>query len=336
MLTPKYYFSGKDDSVKMIIDYWKSRCGMSEEIYRAEVLLTISSKKSLDDYDSGFLGYLLTYKNDVKANENGAKSNYAEDPSSEIAEYNTFTTTLAKELKSNQKDGSIEFLVCEFYANNFSPLLTALENNHLAGTTLQQAYGNFKKELRDSFSGHTGFIAEYWLPTHKAKILGNHPGVGFSFGFKFARFSVDMTCVGRFLKSKNTYSTFFHDSLYTTKRYSGSYVGLDLEHLLVQGNQSGISLLGGIARDAITLIKEDKKTGQERVDIASLNLNLGLGYRYYNTTFKRYVGIQARFNLLDYNTNGGTNLSGNAVSVRLTFGLTRNFYRDHYSKLLKT
>ena len=56
-----------------------------------------------------------------------------------------------------------------------------------------------------------------------------------------------------------------------------------------------------------------------RVTIGSFNANAGLRFNYY-FTHSFYIGLQGRYNAIQYSTYGGTDLSGDAVSIDLIFG----------------
>jgi hypothetical protein len=329
ILAPHYYFTGKDDSIKLILDYWEQRCGISEETQRARTLLFLKEYKSIGKNEH-LLDYMLQYKAHVRS-RNQTRILY---PDSIGDEYDNFTTTIASEAQTNFDSMSIEYLVCEFYKNNFSPFLNALKQGQFSGTFLQQSFAEMRNRLEQSNSSHVALVLEYWIPFENLKTLGNHPGIGLQFGFKFNKLSLDMAMIGRFVDSKNYYSVFDHDSMYHTNSYSGAYLGLDAGYTVIKKKQSEFNILGGISRDEFLVVDENKKTGQEKIHVGSLNLNAGLGYRYYYSPLRRYIGIQGKFNVLNYNTKGGTDLSGNAITVRLVAGINTNFYRDHIYTLL--
>ena len=65
--------------------------------------------------------------------------------------------------------------------------------------------------------------------------------------------------------------------------------------------------------------------------INSYRISLGVNLRRYTQPLgPEYIGLQIRYNITDYKT-GGTDLSGNAISVHLVFGGLNN--RDALSGL---
>jgi hypothetical protein len=91
-----------------------------------------------------------------------------------------------------------------------------------------------------------------------------------------------------------------------------------------------LDILGGCGWDGFDALEIGKTNDPNRVtkSINALNLNLGVGYRKYLKN-KSYVGIEMRYNVIDYQNRSGTDLTGNTVTVRLKFGTSRNLYRDN-------
>jgi hypothetical protein len=118
---------------------------------------------------------------------------------------------------------SLENVICEYFDNNFEPLLSGLKDNAFPGTYLQRDYDKTVTGLQDLAEYHMSIIAEYWIPTGKARLLGNHPGLGFQVGGKHRNFMADFTMIVRFIESKNPYSIYDNDSLYTTDNFTGAY-----------------------------------------------------------------------------------------------------------------
>lgn len=65
----------------------------------------------------------------------------------------------------------------------------------------------------------------------------------------------------------------------------------------------------------------------------SLNLNLGIGFRNYFQN-RTYWGFEARYNFVNFKNTGGTDLTGNTISIRLNLGLSRNYNMDRKLMLL--
>ena len=145
---------------------------------------------------------------------------------------------------------------------------------------------------------------------------------------------LDLTLIFRFIKSKNYYQVYAQDSLFRTRHFFGGYVGAEIGYELLRNKNSELDLIGGIGYDGFDAVKTDEDAGIKSVSVGSLNLNGGLGSRYYYKPQGNYVGVQLRFNALNYSNRGGTNLSGDAFSLRLIWGFSGNYFRDSQSHYL--
>ena len=179
--------------------------------------------------------------------------------------------------------------------------------------------------------GHLGFIGGAWFPKGKAKTLGIHPTLGFSLGFKRNRILYDLTMTLRFSDSSNRYNIKHKGSIIETKYFLGYYFGLDLGREIYRNRRNEIDFLIGTGYDGFTAYRNEDDTNDKK-EIDSFNFNVGVGYRYYFSEFTtEYIGFQVRTNLVSYHNPGGTDLSGNTISLRIIFSGSGNCRK--YSKL---
>jgi hypothetical protein len=113
----------------------------------------------------------------------------------------------------------------------------------------------------------------------------------------------------------------------STSSFVGVYLGIDLGYRLITINKSGIDLLGGIAWDYIeTLDNYNDRMYNDGLSkrLNSLNLNIGIGYKFtLNKRRKDFLGLDVKYNFVDYNNQGGSDLSGNTISIQLLYGFSR-------------
>jgi len=64
--------------------------------------------------------------------------------------------------------------------------------------------------------------------------------------------------------------------------------------------------------------------------ISSLNTNFGLGYRYFYKNGE-YIGLQGKYNIVNFSNPGGTNFSGNTLTISLIVG---GFFNEKKSNAL--
>ena len=228
---------------------------------------------------------------------------------------------------------------------------TAINKNTLEEFTFKndlffdQANFELKKPDHESINDtirraylHYDFSSGIFIPTYKAKLIGVKPSFGFSVGVIYERTTYDITLDFRFGHTKNEYQLANYDK---TDNYFGGYIGFDILRDIWTNNKNQILLLGGFGMDIFEIVPaeyddptflESLLFGAESIitknskNIKSLNINIGLMYRFY---FKRnnYLGIRYRYNKVDYNSKKIlTDVSGNFHSITLSYG---GFTKDY-------
>ena len=164
-------------------------------------------------------------------------------------------------------------------------------------------------------------FAGTWIPTGNASLLGVHPMIGIQGGIKVKKISYNLTLAFKFLNSPNKYAILYDGVIDSTNYFLGGYIGADIEREIYKGKKNEFSLLAGFGYDGFESVKtananEDSKAGHS---INSLNTNFGLGYRYF---YKKnsYIGLQAKYNIVNYNNRGGTNLMGDCFTITISIG----------------
>jgi hypothetical protein len=115
---------------------------------------------------------------------------------------------------------------------------------------------------------------------------------------------------------KSIYSS---DSVIATTSFCGFYTGIDYGRTIFSSVRSEIQVLAGVGVDFCSPW-DDRLGGENSV---SYNFNLGMGYRYYFEN-RTYLGIEPKYNFVDYTLNGATFLKGNYASIRLVYGFIDN------------
>lgn len=141
------------------------------------------------------------------------------------------------------------------------------------------------------------------------------------------------TLIFRFLDAKREYVVRQDDKEDRGRSFFGGYVGADLAYETLRSESHAVSLIGGIGLDGFgsgSSRNDDNSTS----GVNSLNLNIGAEYRLAcNRTRTRSVGLQGRYNFVNYATGGGTDLSGNTVSIDLIYGWLGNAASSWLEKL---
>jgi len=135
-------------------------------------------------------------------------------------------------------------------------------------------------------------------------LLGNHPSFGFQIGARDNRNQLDLTFQFRFSQSASYYTIKRNNAFYDINNYFGGYVGLDYIYYLVNKLNFDLGVLGGIGYDGFDITSSNSYDDMKPLSIGSFNVNGGFKLNYYlSTSF--YIGLQARYNFINYVNQGG-------------------------------
>ena len=131
----------------------------------------------------------------------------------------------------------------------------------------------------------------------------------------------NLTLAFKFINSPNNYVILKDGVNDTTNHFFGGYIGADIEREIYKGKKNEFNLLAGLGYDGFESIKpantnNDSYSGHS---ISSLNTNFGIGYRYFYNK-RSYIGLQAKYNIVNYNNKGGTNLMGDCLTITISVG----------------
>ncbi len=321
-LIPQYYKSGSKDTLNAIIDYWGKHCGNFETIARVRILLAIDDGNFNENiYGDNIIRYLTYYKN-FSTTDRGSYYLYSGKfdlfrPDS----LDLFTVSLAKKLLKRTNLTPVERFFLRFYSNDFDGTFAMLKSDDFAGTKIQELYFKEVKRYDVKFISHGNFRVGAWIPYGNLGHVGTHPLIGFAGGMKYKRLTADLSMAFKFGRSPNVYQVYVNDSIWNTNYFFGGYMGVDLGFDLLQLKRSSLSLLGGVAFDGFDALKVSDQNSNNNINksLNSLNLNFGLGYKYSINKFN-YLGLDIKYNFVDYRNPRGTDLSGNVFTVNLVYG----------------
>jgi hypothetical protein len=335
-LIPEYYGKGNKDTLRAILEYWEDRCGVSEELVRCKIILSIddgSFNESL--YDNGIFRMLRNYERnstlydgkDVQWHYYGYRYD-----NQYINRLNKFTVKLSKTLLETKELSAVERFFIRIYANDFDqPLFQMLDSDELNETKIKELY----KEKNKSGYFHNDWILGVWIPQGNLDILGVHPSFGYRLGVKYQKLTADLSLIFQFVNSPNTYQVYKNGILWDTNNFLGGYIGLDAGYELFRLKGNSIDLIGGIAFNGFDTINEEIEGEKNNLtkSINSLNLNIGLGYKFHfknQRSNQRYVGIDFKYNFVNFKNPHGTNLEGNTYTVNLLIGNVIGDFFNNY------
>ena len=163
-----------------------------------------------------------------------------------------------------------------------------------------------------------------WFPTGHLKMLGVHPSMGLQLGFHTKRNEYDITWNVRFLyPTPRPYTFVRQDTAYTSNYYDGGYIGFEYSRYFVHRKRIDLGYTLGIAYDYFSVADgwsdHHRVHNIEPLNVGSPDFNYGLRFKYFFHC-KDYIGLTAKYHLIHYNNDGGTDLSGNAFTLDLLFG----------------
>ena len=170
------------------------------------------------------------------------------------------------------------------------------------------------KVMERYFSKHWAVNAGVWIPTGELVTVGTHPILGLQWGFRHKIHDFNLTVDFRFLNTKEPYEVMREGTIYSLNDFFGGYLGVDYICYLAVDSQIDFGILLGAGYDGF-----DVSVPTKPYEIDSFNFNAGIRLNLYGKG-RNYLGIQPRYNFINYGNKGGTNFSGNAISLQLYFG----------------
>lgn len=336
-LIPEYFNKGSLDTLNSVMEFWQSNCGMSEPLIRCKILIAIEAGTFSENlYTSNIIDYLFRYKQSkiIDSRRYNYFMPYYNDENFSLR-LDNFTSKLAEKLLLKTNLNPVERFFVEFYSDVEDKAFSVLNSGKFAGTKIQEYYKQEVNVETPKTTGHGSLFAGIWIPQNNLKIVGIHPFIGFSYGLQYKHLFIDGVFSFKFINSPNTYQVEKNDSIWNTTHYFGGYFGLDCGYTLITIKNECFDLLGGIAFDGFDAlsIKDKNSNNDISKSINTLNLNVGLGYKHLLKS-NNYVGLDLKYNIVNYKNLKGTNLSGNTLTINLIYGFKGPYYANYRRKQL--
>jgi len=320
-ILPELYREKSFDSLHKAFEIWERSCSAMPEVKITGILLHMEESKFIlsRDVDSTTIGLLSNY----------ARFFPSPDKIQIIGSYNEsqvlfykFSSAWSRILLRNKKLDENEKFICRVLIGEIkNPQKEIRQNPGMypeLSALLEKNFEMNRKGVRLNLAFSTGV----WLPTKNLSVLGVHPSFGLHIGAKNERHQLDLTLQIRYLNSPNVYVVKKAGYPDSTNYYFGGYIGADYTYYLVSKTRFDIGLVAGVGWDGFDFAEQPYDyyyPYHSQVTIGSFNANAGLRFNYYLTHFF-YIGLLGRYNGINYSTHGGTNLSGDAVSIDLILG----------------
>lgn len=329
LLFSHYILQNKIDSAKSVLEYWKNKCGINEPVQRAIYLLGLAKGEMLDTLtNDNILAFLYKYQYRMHTIKELDYTSYYYTNEAFYdfvpigQEFDIVSINFFKEQLQKQRQGSLEHLLSLAYSANPDTVFSEIDKPEYRTTRIYSKYKERVNIEKNKSQANIAWLTGAWIPMGNLDKLGVHPEAGFQVGFKKKKISYDITLCFKFLNSQQTYEakrTHSNNAVETTNHFFGGYIGIDVGRDLFSKNKNEVQLLGGFGYDGWDALKEDKARGLRAETVSSYNLNLGLGYRRYLKK-AAYIGVRAKYNIVNYRLNNIVNFTGNPVSITFVFG----------------
>lgn len=333
ILFENYMRNAKEDSAQALLVYWESKCSMNEFLQRAKILFSLEYSSFNDSIlDSNIVRYLLSFVDRMNYRIDN-RENYDKNI---FKSYDDFTLTLAANLISKYKDGTIEYFLCRIYNNSLDSIFKEIQKPEYRSSKIYRQYLEEVNKCRKLSEVNCAGVIGLWIPTAAASKLGNHPELGFQVGFRKYSMMYDLTLAFRFLNTPTTYLAKHVQTtgnLEPTTHFLGGYFGIDVGHILYQTNHNEFHLLAGAGYDGFDVFpNENNHSNTSSPSVSSYNFNFGVGARYYFGK-STYIGLQIKYNIVDYTLNHIVDFTGNAYTIRLIVGGITGWRRNCMERL---
>lgn len=336
ILIPQFHNQGKFDSAVSIIDYIEARC--ADHPFKPYRLLRQIEAGTLDsDWCDTMTTNEILYGYTYWEGYPVIPYRLYDEPADA---YSLLLRHFALELLNTIQMNALGQSIATYYALGRDTLLARLAERSYPGTCMQAGYDSQIDSLlhrRRGFANNWSLQVGAWVPSGELELLGPKLELGLQGGLRWRRFGGDLTFFMRAFKSREPYVVNYKGTPYVTDNYFGLYFSADPVLRVYTTGKYSIEAFGGIGYDGIMALTADDVNGEYAEYINSVNFNLGATLRlFYGQKHTRYFGLQARFHVVDYSTRGGTDLSGNAVSINLLWGnmghgwVDRSLERMHY------
>ena len=343
VILPELLRQQRYDTIRNFLANWRNSDFPSLElIFSAEALLAIETGKfSSWMLPCDCLLFLSDYARELKnLDTQGSKFRYyltlhppyTYDATIEARNLILFIQSWARDQLSKPYLDNDEAFICHTLAGDISDPNTACENNPKACPRLAQIahviniYDNAVfTTRRNSFKGTAAVLLGGWFPNyHLGQIVGWHPTIGVQLGLRNAKNEYDITWDLRFgHPTPGTYTIARDSTTYNDRYYDGGYFGFEYTRYVIHRKYLDLGYTLGFGLDYFSIADQYASSPDDNYldpfRLTSPNFNYGLRAKYFLKN-RAFIGLAIKYNLIQYENTGGTNLYGNAFTVDLSFG----------------
>lgn len=308
---PRYVLSDRPDLLYELVLYWESRCLATEPVFRMRVLGSIWDA----DFDEG------QYEDEVidrliERYDPPVKSRHP-DPRKK---FDDFTVIFADQLLPHVPRGGVEEFFCLYYAGKTAAAWALLESEALEDTWLRYYYDEEMAVLTRSDAIPTFEITGgFWRPQGNVAFVGDKPTAGLMGGVRWPHWLLRISLEWRIGRSDEPYFVNKDNIRGWSNRFNATLIGAEFGRILVATERSNLDLFVGVGGDVVKPFKD------EEVFLGALNLNVGLGYRWFLGRNGSWIlGVDVRREWIGERNEATKSMSGGAWSIRFSMGFAYN------------
>ncbi len=328
--------------IENFTENWKTSETPSDElIFSINALLAIQNNKfSVVQFPCDFMYLLEDYAKELKnANENSSTfkynikltTKYRYDATADVQKLQKVLQTWSLRLQAGRKLSRTELFLCRVFSGEIAHPRTAFESDKKSYTDMYAFEHNldlnnnaFFVTERNRHVGTAAIMVGSWFPTGNLRTLGSHPSVGISLGVRDKKNEYDVVWNFRFLNpTPHSYQVLRNDTLYNSNYYDGGYIGLDYTRYIIHKTKYELGLISAIGYDYFSIANgfggSDTNSKMIPLNVGSFDFSNGFRFKYFLGP-KSYIGVAAKYHLINYCNSGGTDLGGHAFTIDLIFG----------------
>jgi hypothetical protein len=339
---PYYIQNNLMDSALMVLSYWGGKCGNTEPVMRTNILLALElfyfDEEMIPD---DFLRRMSVFSDRMEMirNNNTFVYNYHQAALDYVpvgGDFDKWTMEFAQNLLEKYEPGTQGYFLSLLYSGATDTAYSLLSVYPYNTFKVGLAYNELVQHYLDLPSSSLSGFAGTWIPLGPLESMGIHPEFGLTYGLKQRQNLYELVMGVKFIKTPETYLTRRDKNAEWeyTDEFSGVYLGFEYSRDLIPNRRNGPFFSIGTAYDAITTLNADNDNKIDASTSGSYNFNLGGGYRLFLNN-RSYLGLQARYNIVDYTLKNLFDKKGHVVTIRLTYGVFQNAYREAQLNSLK-
>ncbi|MEZ5360502.1 MAG: hypothetical protein R3F48_16940 [Candidatus Zixiibacteriota bacterium] len=320
-LVRNYYSNESIDSARAALTYWTDQCGSPPDVDRVRLLLDIKDGTfNQFSYDRDIIDNILEFQ----GNPDWPGGYYWFLRYVEYDETMTeFARRIAQDALPETPDSSEERLLCECFAGDCDELFQEVSQPAYSHTRLAKyRRDEIHRILDEREEANFAFYTGLWSPM-KNNSLGNHPVLGIVMGGNSQGFAFNISSEVRLLNAKDDFIIARGNVNDTTNQLVGYFVGADIGKDIYRDLRRELLVRVGFGFDGF----EYTNRLDEKFKVHAVNANVGLTYKMFLHEYSlSYIGVEAVYNVMNYERHGNQNFGNDAVSLRLLVGWSGNSY----------